>query len=382
MDNELELENYNPGHKEKISGYQYFMPSSINGQWVWKDAKLNQLLQEASVELGRLNGYSKIVPDVGLFIKMHVYKEAVVSSAIEGTQTSFEEAILPESYIKSERRSDWHEVQNYVESLQHCLARLPELPLSTRLLKEAHHILMQGVRGENKNPGEFRQSQNWIGGASLQDAVFIPPIHSEINALMSEMENFLHNDGIVVPELIRIGIAHWYFETIHPFLDGNGRVGRLLITLYLVDKGLTKEPLLYLSAFFEQNRRLYYDNLTIAREKNGLMQWLYFFLVGVKQTAEKSAERLEQILKLKLEVQEKIKSLSRTYKKAVLLLDAIFTKPYISVKDVENITSLSPKAAGELVKQFVEFGILHQLPISFERNRIFVFSDYMKIFDN
>jgi len=374
------LENFHPGHTEKHTGYHYFMRASLNHGWTWSDAKLNQLLQEASSALGTLNGYAHIVPDISRFIKMHVYKEAVVSSAIEGTQTSFEEAMLPEYYIVQERRSDWHEVQNYIAALNHCLERLPQFPLSSRLLREAHALLMQGVRGENKNPGEFRQSQNWIGGATLAQAVFVPPVHTAVHDLMSELENFLHNDQIIVPELIRIGIAHWYFETIHPFLDGNGRVGRLLITLYMVDKGITTQPLLYLSSYFEENRSEYYQYLSTARKPKGLMPWLYFFLTGVRDTSRKAAARLERIILLKNSLQEQIKTLGRTYKSAVTLLEHLFIEPFITVKEVCTVAQLSPKAAGDLIAQFEAFGILKQLDDR-GRNRIFAFAQYVAIFE-
>jgi hypothetical protein len=207
------------------------------------------LVEKSSIAIGQLDAYSHQIPNIDLFIRMNVVKEATVSSRIEGTQTNMEEALLKETDIQPERRNDWVEVNNYIQALNESIGHLGELPLSSRLLKEAHKTLLQGVRGEHKLPGEFRRSQNWIGGSALLSAVFIPPVWEEVNNLMGDMENFLHNEDTGLTNLIKIAIAHYQFETIHPFLDGNGRIGRLMITLYLVEKGIIQKPVLYLSDF-------------------------------------------------------------------------------------------------------------------------------------
>ena len=261
------IETYKSGHSEKGLNYSYFVPELINRQWEWKDPQLGTMLEKASISLGELNSFARLVPNIVLFIQLHVTKEAVISSRIEGTRTNMDEALMPVEEINPERRNDWLEVRNYSSAMKNAIKELENTPLSSRLLCKTHETLLSGVRGEHKMPGEFRRSQNWIGGASLSDAVFIPPAHTYVNELMGDLEKFLHNETIHVPALVRIGIAHYQFETIHPFLDGNGRIGRLLITLYLVSRKILHQPLLYLSVFFEKNKGLYYDNLTRVREK-------------------------------------------------------------------------------------------------------------------
>lgn len=229
-------------------------------------------------------------------------------------------------------------------------------------------------------PGEYRRSQNWIGGNSLADASFIPPNFNYVDELMGDLENFLHNEEIQVPALIRIGMAHYQFETIHPFLDGNGRIGRLLITLYLVSEKILEKPLLYLSAFFEKNKSLYYDNLTRVREKNDLLHWLKYFLVGIAQTSEQAVETLSTILKLKERLETDItKNWGRRSSQALILLQYLFEEPIVAVKQVENICKLSKKAANELVNEFERSGILMEISGQ-TRYRVFVFREYLNLF--
>ena len=253
------------------------------------------------------------------------------------------------------------------------------MPLSCRLIRDTHRILLSSGRGERKTPGEFRISQNWIGGASIVDAVFVPPAADKLSDLLSDFEKFLNNEEINVPNLIKIAIAHYQFETIHPFLDGNGRMVRLLITLFLVSKGILDKPLLYLSAFFEKNRSLYYDKLTITREKNDLNQWIKFFLVGIIETAEEGTKTLEKIMHIKAKAENKILSFGRRAESAHKLLEALFSKPMVSIKGVQTITNLSPKAAGELVNLFVDNGLLQEVSNQ-QRNRAFAFTEYLDLF--
>ncbi|MDO9333688.1 MAG: Fic family protein [Dehalococcoidales bacterium] len=376
----MDIADYKAGTWRKGYKYQYFLPEKINHSFVWTDEGINELLETASLKLGELNSFSRFVPDVDMFIKMHVFKEAVTSSRIEGTQTNIAEAIVAEKEINPEKRDDWREVNNYVSAMDTAIEELKTLPLSNRLIKHTHKILLSSGRGEHKNPGEFRKSQNWIGGASLTDAVFIPPLHTELPELLADLEAFLHNTEIKIPHLIRIAVAHYQFETIHPFLDGNGRIGRLLITLYLVSTGVLEKPLLYLSEFFEKHKTLYYDNLELVRTKNDLGQWLKFFLTGFIQTAENGVNTLHKITELKATIErEKILSMGKRAKQGSVLLHALFSKPVVTTKDVQNITGLSFPAANDLVQAFLTAGILKAIT-HYQRNRVFSFDEYLKLF--
>jgi Fic family protein len=374
------IENFQSGHFEKISGYSYFVPSQINKEWIWNVPELNSLLEKASVKLGELNSFSKLVPNSNLFIQMYVAKEAVISSRIEGTKTNMDEAFLPEFEIDMERRDDWKEVSNYIFALNYAIKELEKLPISSRLLRQTHKILLGGVRGESKLPGEFRRSQNWIGGNALSDAIFIPPHHHHLEQLMGDLENFLHNESLHTPALIRIAMAHYQFETIHPFLDGNGRIGRLLITLYLVSKNILNQPLLYLSHFFEKNKNLYYDNLTRVRTHNDMKQWLKYFLVGVEETAAMGVDTLMQVLQLKQTIETQIqKYMKRRTHNALNLLNHFFQKPVLSTQEAADVCKLSYKAASDLIKSFEDMAIIKEASGK-SRNRFFIFDRYMKIF--
>ena len=310
---------------------------------------------------------------------MHVLKEGTQSSRIEGTQTNIDEAIQKEEYIQPEKKDDWQEVQNYVQAMNQAIESLEKLPLSNRLLKETHKILLQGVRGKNKLPGEFRQSQNWIGGSNLTDATFIPPHHEHIADLMADLEKFLHNENIPVPHLIKVGIAHYQFETIHPFLDGNGRIGRLLITLYLASNDLLYKPTLYLSDFFERNKSLYYDNLTRARTHNDLTQWLKYFLEGVRSTSENSIQTFKNIIRLRKETEQKIISLGKKQVLANSFLQFLYGKPITDAKEVAASLNINLSTSIRLIDDFIKLGILIERT-GFKRNRIFSFDNYVKLF--
>ncbi len=373
----MKLSEFKAGELTQGDQYTYFLPEPINHSFDIDNQELVFLLEKASLKLGELNSFGQFVPDIDMFIGSLVAKEAVQSNAIEGTQTNIEEALSEQDSIDPERRDDWLDVQNYIKSMNEAITTLSDLPLSNRLIKLAHKRLLSSGRGQHKTPGEFRKSQNWIGGATLQDAYFIPPHNDTLPSLLSDLEKFLNNETLNISHLIRIGIAHYQFETIHPFLDGNGRVGRLLITLYLVSTGVLEKPLLYLSDFFERNRQLYYENLTKVRQQNDLTQWLKFFLVGVIETSERSINILRNILKLRDNIHEtRLIQMSGRLEHAQKLITALFETPIVDSDDVQRLTDLSPKSANLLIEQFEKYGILVEVTGQ-KRNRVFYFEEYL-----
>ncbi len=376
----MDIQRYKAGTYTRQYQYRSFSPTRINHNWTWSDPKINTLLERANLKLGELNAFSLHVPDVDIFIRMHVIKEATTSSRIEGTRTEVDEVVLRKQDLDPERRDDWQEVHNHVNAMNHAIKRLNVVPLSTRLLKETHKILMTGVRGRTKHPGEYRTSQNWIGGATINDAVFIPPHHSEVSGLMGDLKNFLHNEEIDVPDIIRIAIAHYQFETIHPFLDGNGRLGRLLVTLYLASNGVLQRPTLYLSAYLEKHKSLYYDNLMKVRASNDLLQWVKFFLVGVTETSQKGIVTFRKILDLKEDIERKrLITLGKKLPRAEELLSILYRKPSITSAEVEAALNISPKTANLLLQDFARLGILQEATGG-RRNRIFRFDEYLRLF--
>jgi len=373
------MKTFKSGRLVQQAHYKSFQPNPINRPWVVDDMALLHLLGQADRELGRLDMYSEYIPNIDLFIRMHVLKEASQSSKIEGTHTTMEEALLDREDVAPEKRDDWEEVQNYVAAMNEAVARLQTLPLSARLIREAHKILMQSVRGKQKQPGEFRISQNWIGGATIDDAVFVPPVHSTVNDLIGDIEQFVHSDAQHFPELLKAALVHYQFETIHPFLDGNGRVGRLLITLYLVSRGILKQPVLYLSDFFERNRQLYYDNLMRVREKNDLLQWFKFFLVGVIETAKSSITTFDNILKLQKQAETQLQTLGSRTANAQKVMHHLYQRPVVNAAKVGELAEVSPASAYKLIADLEQFGLLKEITGG-KRGKMYIFDAYLKLF--
>lgn len=378
----MDIKDFKSGvYQHQTTGYKSFIPNEINHSFVWSNPQINVMLEKATLELGALNSFSHFVPDIGRFIKMHVAKEATQSSRIEGTQTNIADVFVSKEIVDPERRNDKQEVENYINAMNSAIEALPQLPLSSRLLKNTHRILLQHVRGEHKCPGEFRRSQNWIGGASINDAAFVPPPASEVERLMGDLENFLHNESLQIPHLIKIAIAHYQFETIHPFLDGNGRVGRLLITLYFIANGIIDKPILYVSDFFEKYKPLYYSNLTIARENNDLEQWIKFFLEAVTQSCKNATQCLQDIMLLRQKCEgERVQKMGKRAANARILLDHLYSSPIVNAQDVANVLQISVVSAYNLIETMEENGILRQMN-DYKRNKLYCFYDYMNLFN-
>lgn len=373
------MKHFKVGNYISQGSYKSFQPSLINRQWELDNMEVLKLLSQADRELGRLDMYSNYIPNIELFISMHVLKEATQSSKIEGTQTKMEEALLDKEDIPLDKRDDWEEVQNYIKAMESAIIALEKLPFSSRLIRETHKVLLQGVRGEKKQPGEFRKSQNWIGGATINDALFIPPVHTSVPELMGDIEKFIHNEEIYFPELLKIALVHYQFETVHPFLDGNGRVGRLLIPLYLVNVGILKKPILYLSDFMENHRKLYYENLMNVREKNDINQWFKFFLVGIIETAKKGISTFDDILQLQKQNDIKIQSIGSRAANAQKITNYLYQKPMINAEKVSKISGLSMPSSYKLIETMEKIEILKEVTGG-QRGRMYVFEDYLKLF--
>lgn len=323
----MKFETFKAGAWRQRYQYKSFEPVPVNHDWIWEDPVINTLLESANRALGELNAFSLIVPDIDLFIEMHVVKEAQTSSRIEGTQTGMDEALMSEENIQPEKRNDWREVRNYI------------------------------------------------------DAVFIPPHQDGVPDLMGDLEKFWHNRGITVPHLVRLAISHYQFEAIHPFLDGNGRIGRLLIPLYLVDNGLLAKPSLYLSDFFERNRASYYDALMRVRVSNDLSHWVRFFLQGVAETASKGSSVFQQILALRNAVEPQVLGMGRNSARGRQLLNVLYRMPVVSAADVARELQVTMPTAQVLVRRFSQMGLLEEMTGQ-QRNRVYAFQPYLRLFTN
>lgn len=363
------------------AGYAAFIPAPFPPNDLRLD-RLQELLERATLALGRLVGAAEILPDPDLFVYMYVRREAVLSSQIEGTEASLVDLLEHEAEMeKAERRVDVREITNYIGALRHGLERVHELPLSLRLIREIHQQLMSGVRGgeASKTPGEFRRSQNWVGGPTPQTARFVPPPVEAMHRSLDELEAFLHAES-ELPTLIRAGLAHAHFETVHPFLDGNGRVGRLLITFFLVHEDVLREPILYLSIFFKRHRQEYYDRLQAIREKGDWEGWLAFFLGGVAAVSKEATTTARQIVTLREDERTRIgEKLGRRAGAGLQLLEHLFRNPVVNVKRVVEATGLSQPAANALVNAMEDIGVLREMTGK-KTYRVFGFDRYLQLF--
>lgn len=376
---------------ETPNGHKYlaFLPESINKEFSWKDPQIDTILEQARGWVGELNAYSKLVPNVEYFIQSHVAKEAEQSSRIEGTKTTLEELYLDKDDLAdSEKVDDQEEVKNYIKALNESVKELTiegGLPLCKRLVCNTHKTLLSGVRGYSRNPGEIRKIQNKIGGGhgTFEDAVFIPPTPDKVNDLLKDLEQFWNNNDLHIPNLIKVALSHYQFETIHPFEDGNGRVGRLIIILQLISYKMLEKPTLYLSDYFEKNRPAYYDALSRVRESNDIEHWIKFFLIGVSETAKKGKETLEKIIDLRIKYDVLINGGIGTKKQKLArdLLIALFERPVVTAKDVEKLLNITKPTAHALVTDLEKIGILKE-KTGLSRNRIFTLHEYLALFNN
>lgn len=368
-------------YTEQPGGFRAYIPASLShtAPFIKIEGELQEHLEQATLFLARLDGLGYTLPNSDLFIAMYVRKEALLSSQIEGTQASLQHVLAFERGAKIDNVDDVEEVINYINALDYGIEKLHDFPMSLRLLKELHGILLQGVRGKQCTPGEFRKVQNWLGPANStpKTATLVPPPPNEAKRAMEELEIYMHERSHV-PHLVNCALIHYQFETIHPFLDGNGRLGRLLITFYLFWKGVLQKPLLYLSYFFKNNRQEYYDRLTMVRTTGDYGQWIQFFLRGVTQTSQAAIEDAKKILQLREQHRQLLWIKNRSSQSAVVALENLFYMPVVSVKDVQNMVGLTYQAASNLVVQFQALGILKEVT-GRKRDKRYVYTAYVEI---
>ena len=374
------MNTFRSGVYQDQGDYKSFLPTLVNHSWEWTDAELNILLERASSELGSLNAFSDLIPNIDIYIRMHIKTEANKSNKIEGTKTSIEEDLLPVEDIVPEKRDDQQEVHNYIKALNYGIKRISDddFPLCNRLICEIHKLLLSGVRGKYKTPGEMRKSQNWIGGSKPSDAVYVPPNIVDLPDLMSDLEKFINVDNWNVPNLIKIAILHYQFETIHPFLDGNGRIGRLIIPLYLLDKNMLSKPCFYISDFFEKHRTEYYDALNRVRLNNDLIGWIKFFLRAVIETAKSAKLKFKRVTIYVKETEEKALKLGGRSENTLKVLRLFYDEPVLYSSTIINKTGISKRTLDSIIKRFYENNILDELT-GYSRNRVFVLAEYLKI---
>ena len=368
-------------YKNNLSGeiaYKSFMPSVLPpNPSIELDKDIIDLLVKANKQLALLEGISNRIPNIHLFISMYVRKEALMSSQIEGTQATLEDVLDP--YLEENTNRPVGDVVNYIKATDYAIKRLKELPLCNRLIKEAHEVLLSGVRGQNKSPGEFRHSQNWIGaaGCNLQNARYIPPSVEDMIQAMSDLEKYINGDDDL-DVLIRAALIHYQFETIHPFLDGNGRIGRLLITLFLIEKKVLSTPALYISYFLKKNRIEYYDRMNEVRLKGNYEQWIKFFLEAVYESAKDAVETIDKLTTLHDNYRLKIEGLGRRAKNVMRVFEYLESNPIIEIQKTARELDIAFNTISSIVKDLISIGVLEQTSTQ-SRNRTFAYKKYLEI---
>lgn len=376
----MKLENNRAGILKRMqSDYECFIPHNLKDLKINIDDDMNRLINRAYLLLGRLDGMAITLPDIDLFVSMYVQKEAVISSQIEGTQASLVDVLQKDR--KNEKIKDTEEIVNYIKATNYAFKRLNDLPLCMRLIRETHAVLLSDVRGEEKMPGEFRKSQNWIGhaGSTLQNASFIPPAPNEMDTCLSDLEKYMHEDS-TISNLIKIALIHYQFETIHPFLDGNGRMGRLLIILFLKEQGLIEYPVLYLSYFFKKNRNKYYELLNNVRIKGDFEEWVKFFIEGICEISEDAIMSIQRIVELKKNDTEKIRSLTKgNISNLLSVYDYLLKHPFIEADDIKDLLDLSKPTINKILDNLTELDILELVDEEKKRYRQYVYKKYVDI---
>ena len=378
-----DIKDFQAGEWVERHEYKSFTPSSINKQWTSNNPEIIALLSEAEFQIGRLNAYSELVPEMSSFVNMFVTKDAVASCRIEGAQVSFEEALMKERETPEKRREDWREVHYYIDTLYKAIEEKKRLPISNRLISSIHEMILQGARGKKQQPGAYRTSQNWIG-ENLKKAIFVPPTSEEIPELMKDLEDFIHTEtmdmSLQTPYLIKAAIIHYQFATIHPFLIGNNRLGNILTTLYLIDKGRLKLPVLPLSDYFELNSRQYFATFMQVRTFNELEKWIAFFLKAIIETSKKGIQALQNIIALQDDiVSKRFIYLERKQPIGRRLLSELYKQPMIDSNQIVDLLEVHPATANRLLVDFEEMHILRELT-GYRRNRIFSFDEYIRQF--
>lgn len=363
------------------TGYQAFIPTNLPPKpEIAISKELEMALDLAMRSLTQLSGISTLLPNLEIFITMAIRKEALLSSQIEGTKATMTDVLTYEAWDEIDHFDDVQEVVNYIKSLNISLEMLSELPLCMRIIKKAHLTLLQGERGKDKEPGEFRRSQNWIGGRSLKTAVFVPPPHHDALEALGALEKFINQDNSL-PLLVQCALIHYQFETIHPFLDGNGRIGRLLIDLFLHWKKILEKPLLYTSLYFKLHRQEYFDRLMAVRERGEYEQWILFFLQGIKWSAEYAMEKIKEVLKLQERLKQEILAEKSASLRSIQLLDLLFNKPLLTTSIVKEELNITFQGASDQISLFLKLGILEELTGQ-KRGKRYAFAPYLKIIED
>ena len=376
----IAVESFLAGKYRNNGDFKSFIPSPINDTWVWSSSEINELLSQADRELGALSTYPELIPDLDIYIRMHIRVEANKSNRIEGTKTSIEEDMLPKENLVSEKRDDVQEIENYIKAMDYGVKRIidDDFPFSSRFLRELHQILLQGVRGEYKTPGEFRRSQNFIGGSKPSDAVYVPPSIADLDAAMEDFDRFANrNDDL--PVLIRLAIMHYQFETIHPFLDGNGRIGRLMIPLYLLSRNILGKPCFYISDYFETHRSEYYAALQDTRVRNDMERWICFFLRASIATARKAKDTFNRVLRLVDKYNRYIAETKSMHTTISSIIREMYSRPIASVAILSEMTGIGVTIVNSAVNTLVADGVLSEITGG-KRNRVFMLTEYMEIF--